>query len=147
MTSTTTRPEHETTTRLGHLVAALVDTALLWVVNVRPGWRSVPFLTAEAGQVVVLVDIALAVGVVVNLVCLARPQRLVRLLGDVLTTAFALVVLWRARGVFPFRFDDPAVDWAGVLRVALPVTGVLVLVAFLVQVVKLVRALTMPSGT
>lgn len=127
--------------RTGYLVAALIDVALLVLINVSPGWRVVPFLTEQAGDVVRVVDIGLAVGIVVNLVCLVVPRRLVVLLGDVVTTAVGLVVLWRMWVVFPFDFHDSAVDWAIIARIALPMVWVVVFIALVVQAAALVRAL------
>ncbi|MEO6087906.1 MAG: hypothetical protein ABIQ18_32835 [Umezawaea sp.] len=145
MTSTAARSVRGRAKRAGYLIAALIDVVLLVLINVSPGWQVVPFLTEQAGDVVRVVDIGLAVGIVVNLVCLAIPRRPVVLLGDVLTTAVALAVLWQTWAVFPFDFADPAVDWATIARIALPMVGVAVSIALVVQAVALVRALVQPE--
>ena len=145
MTSTSTRSTRGMARRIGYLVAALVDVVLLVLITVSPGWQIVPFLTEQAGGVVRVVDIGLVVGIVVNLVCLVVPRRLVVLLGDVVTTAVGLVVLWRMWVVFPFDFADPAVDWATIVRIALPMVGVAVFIALVVQAAALVRALVQPE--
>ncbi|GGP75640.1 hypothetical protein [Saccharothrix coeruleofusca] len=142
MTSTTTRSARP----LGDLFAVSANVVLLVLVNLSPGWRAVPFLTERAGAVVVVFDIALAVGLVAAIACLVRPHRLVRLACDVVTTAFAMTVLWTTWSVFPFAFDDPAVDWASVLAVGLPSIGAVVLIAFLVQTAALVRVLWARTG-
>lgn len=145
MTSTSARSTRGMARRIGCLVAALVDVVLLVLINVSPGWRIVPFLTEQAGDVVRVVDIGLAVGIVVNLVCLAVLRRLVALLGDVVTTAVGLVVLWRMWVVFPFDFHDSAVDWATIARIALPMVCVAVFIALVVQAAALVRVLVRPE--
>ncbi|HEX6345879.1 hypothetical protein [Umezawaea sp.] len=146
MTSTSARSTRGTAQRTGCFVAALVDVVLLVLINVSPGWRVVPFLTEQAGDVVRVADIGLAVGIVVNLVCLVVPRRQVALLGDVVTTAVALAVLWRMWVVFPFDFDDLSVDWATIARIALPMVGVVVFIALVVQAVALARALVRPEA-
>lgn len=145
MTSTPARSVRRTAPRTGYFVAALVDVVLLMLINVSPGWRIVPFLTEQAGDVVRVVDIGLAVGIVVNLVCLVVPRRRIALLGDVVTTTVALAVLWRMWVVFPFDFDDLSVDWATIARIALPMVGVAVFIALVVQAVALARALVRPD--
>jgi hypothetical protein len=141
MTSTSARSVRRMAQRAGYLVAALIDVALLVLINVSPGWRVVPFLTEQAAEVIRVVDIGLAVGIVVNLMCLVVPRRLVALDGDVVTTSVALAVLWQTWVVFPFDFDDPSVDWATIVRIALPMVGAAVFIALMVQATALVRAL------
>ena len=47
--------------RAGYLIGALLNGALLWLVNVSPGWQAVPFLTQEFDGVLPL-SMALARG-------------------------------------------------------------------------------------
>lgn len=133
-----TRPR-EATRRGSCLAGALADIALLVSINVWPGWRAVPVLTGEAASVVVVVTIALAVALVVNVVCLVRPRRSLTAVGDVVGTAAGLVALVRTAQVFPFDFTDPATAWDTIVRLALVSIIVVVSIALLVQVVVLVR--------
>ncbi|MCX2951402.1 hypothetical protein [Lentzea sp. NEAU-D7] len=140
MTGTARKPA--TTARRGsYLAGALADTVLLVLVNVSPGWQAVPILTDAAADVVVAVDIALAIALVVNLVCLARPHRPLTALGDVVSTAAGLVALVRTLQVFPFAFAESTTDWATITRLALVSIIVVVCIALLVQLVVLVRVL------
>jgi hypothetical protein len=141
MTSTArTRPR--TTPRRGsYLAGALADVVLLVLINVSPGWRAVPVLTDAADAVVMVVDIALVVALLVNLLCLVRPRRPLTAVGDVVSTAAGLVALIRTVQVFPFAFTDPATDWATIVRLTLISIIVVVSIALLVQLVVLVRFL------
>lgn len=143
--TTTPRPTtHTASRRVAYLIAALVDVVLLYLVNEYPGWRALPFLTEAARDVVVSIDIALAVGVVVNLVCLLRPHRLPIRVGEVVTTAAGLAALVHLLAVFPFAFDGGTVDWATVTRTGLIAVIVVVSIALVVQLARLVATLLAP---
>jgi hypothetical protein len=146
MSSTARTSSHTTARRFSYLAGALLDVALLVLINVSPGWRAVPVLTGTAAEVVMAVDIALAVALVVNLVCLMRPQRAFTALGDVISTAAGLTALIRAVQVFPFAFPDSATDWATTVRLTLISIVVVVSIALLVQVVVLVRFVVTGRG-
>ena len=137
MTSTRTRRARRT----GYAVTAVVDAVLLVLIAVAPGWRVVPFLTERAAEVVSLV----VVGIAVDLMRLTWPLPLVVRLADVVTTTVALAVLWRTWALFPFDFGDSEFPWATIGKVVLPFLGVAVLIAFLAQVVALLRVLVDPA--
>lgn len=104
--------------RLGYLVAAAVNALLLYLVNARPGWEAVPFLTDDTRLVLGAVDASLLAGLLANLLyVVADPCRL-RAGGDAVTTALALYAMVRVWQVFPF---DVASGWDTVLRVLLVV--------------------------
>lgn len=56
---------------------------------------------------------ALADGVLLVLIniCLARPQRTLTAVGDVVGTTAGLVALTRTLQVFPFTFTESTTDW------------------------------------
>jgi hypothetical protein len=54
--------------RARYLVVAVIDAALVYLVNVWPGWQAVRFLTADTRQLLGLVNLSLVAGLVVNLV-------------------------------------------------------------------------------
>ncbi|MEV6715412.1 hypothetical protein AB0M48_25625 [Lentzea sp. NPDC051208] len=147
MTSTARTSSRTTARRGSYLAGALVDIALLVLINVSPGWRAVPVLTEAAAAVVIVVDIGLAVALVVNLLCLVRPRRPLTAVGDVVSTAAGLVALIRTVQVFPFTFTDPNTDWATIVRLTLISIIVVVSIALLVQVVVLVRFIAFGEGT
>ena len=102
--------------RVGHLVAAGVNALLLVLVNARPGWDAVPFLTDDTPLVLDAVNASIAVGLLANLVHVVADPREVRALGDAVTTAFGLYATVRVWQVFPFDVSD---GWDTVLRVLL----------------------------
>jgi drug/metabolite transporter (DMT)-like permease len=140
MSAIAQRPRHRTTHQSGHLAGALVDIALLVVINVSPGWRAVPVLTDAARGVVAAVDTLLAVALVVNVLrLLFAGPRLIRA-GEVISTAAGLTALLCVLVVFPFHFTDPDVDWATVTRLGLVSVVVVVSIALMVQLVRLAIA-------
>lgn len=126
--------------RVGYLIAAGIHVALLYLVNVSPGWEAVPFLTEDTSQVLGLVNVSLVAGLVCNLIYVLANPAWLKSLGDLLTTGIGLVVLVRVWQVFPFNFGDSAVDWALVARVLLVVGIVGSAIGIVVQFVSLLRA-------
>jgi hypothetical protein len=140
MSAITQRSQRRSAPQVGHLAGALVDIALLVLINVRPGWRAVPVLTDAARGVVVAVDMSLAVALVVNLLCLFFPRAWLIRAGEVISTAAGLTALLCVLVVFPFHFTDPDVDWTAVTRLGLISVVVVVSIALVVQLVRLVIA-------
>ena len=58
--------------RAGYVAAVVVNAALLFVLNVQPGWQALPFLTSATDHVLGLVNLSLAAGLAANLVYLAH---------------------------------------------------------------------------
>ena len=139
----TARRSRTTARRGAYLAGALLDLILLVLINVSPGWTAVPVLTSAAADVVVAVDIALAVALVVNLLCLVVPRRPLTAVGDVVSTAAGLAAVARVLQVFPFTFADSTTDWATITRLTLVSIIVVVSIALLVQLVVLVRVLVL----
>ncbi|WP_258723377.1 hypothetical protein [Cellulomonas sp. NS3] len=132
--------------RVGYVVSAVAGVVLLWLVNVRPGWEAVPFLTAETATVLGVVDAAVAAGVLANLVFVAADPPWLRALGDVLVDVVglvALVALWRT---FPFAFAPGPVDWATVAHVALGISVAGTLIGIAVGLVRLRQSLPPPRN-
>lgn len=102
--------------RTGYAIAALVNAALLYGVNVWPGWQVVPFLTDELEQVLGLLNLSLVIGIGVNLVYLFRDPPRLRALGDLITTGVGLLVMLRLWQVFPVDLDP---GWALLARAML----------------------------
>jgi hypothetical protein len=125
--------------RVGYAVAVLANVVILWLVTGWPGWRAVPFLTEATQEVLLVVAISLLAGVLVNLANLAIDQAWVKALGDIITSAIALIVLWRIWQVFPFAFHSSDVDWELVTRVAIGLAIAGCMISVVVQVVVLAR--------
>ena len=73
-----------TARRSGYVVAAAVNAVLLYLVDVRPGWDAVPFLTADTTLVLGAVNASLVAGLRLDrAVALEAPQgRIERAVGD-----------------------------------------------------------------
>jgi hypothetical protein len=136
-----TRRGSVATRRVGYVIAALFNATLLYLVNVWPGWRAVSFLTQDTRQVLGLVNLSLAVGLVANLVYLAKDGPRLKALGDLVTTGIGLVVMVRIWQVFPFDFAGWSTDWSGLVRVLLAVGIVGSVIGIAVQLISLVRQL------
>lgn len=125
--------------RFGYLVAIVVNAVLLYLLLVQPGWEAVPVLTAEADRVVGWVGASLGVGILANLVFLARDPVWLKATGDLVTTAVGLVATWRVWRVFPFDFSDISFDAALVVRILLVIAlvgGVIGILAAVGTIVK-----------
>jgi hypothetical protein len=127
------------TRRVGYVIAALCDATLLYLVNAWPGWQAVSFLTEDTRQVLGLVNLSLAAGLVANLVYLVRDTLWLKLLGDPVTTAIGLAAAVRVWQVFPFDFSGWSFDWSSLVRVVLAMAIVGSAIGLLVQLVALLR--------
>jgi hypothetical protein len=125
--------------RLGYTVAIIVNAALLGAVNGWPGWQSVPFLGGETAEVIPLVNVSLAVGIIVNVLNLVFDQSLVRVIGDLVTSTIGTAVIIRLWEVFPFEFHVSSVDWDLVTRVVLGFALAGCVISIIVQLVLLGR--------
>lgn len=132
--------------RLGYLVALLCGVVMLYLVNVWPGWRVVPFLTEDFLKVLGLLNFSLGLGVALNVVYLVADPRRWKPAGDLLSTAVGGVVLIRFWQVFPFDFTAASVNWALLMRGLLVVAIVGCLVGLVVQFVTLMRGLISGGG-
>jgi hypothetical protein len=126
------------TQRTGYAVAAAVGAVLLYLINARPGWETLPFLTAETEHVLVIINVSLAVGLAANLAYLVRPSSWLVPAGGLVTTGIGLAVLFRVWQVFPFDFGAGS-WWTLVMRVLLILGIAGSIVAVPVQIVSLVR--------
>jgi hypothetical protein len=137
-TSPSTRRPGTAARRFGHAVAVLVNAAMLYVVNVWPGWDALWFLTEDTSRVLGLVNASIVAGIVANAVYIVHDTGRLRSLGDLVTTVVglaAMVVIWQ---VFPFDFGDAGFDWALVVRIVLGVGIIASVVAIMAHLVSLV---------
>jgi hypothetical protein len=125
--------------RAGYAIGALVNAILLYLINIWPGWRIVPFLTDSMSQVIGLVNLSLIVGIVVNVLTLIVDRVRVKAVGDLVTLGIGIAVLVRFWQVFPFNFPPGPIDWELVARVVLVVSIIGSVIAVIVQCVVLIR--------
>lgn len=138
MSSSTKRPA-PATRRAGYLIAVAVNAALLYGINVWPGWSAVPFLTDDMELVLEFVNASLVVSMIANAVYVLADPRWLKALGDLLTTVVGLGAMVRLWQVFPFDFGETSFDWALVTRILLVlgiVGGVIGIIAALIALVR-----------
>jgi hypothetical protein len=131
--------------RAGYLIAILVNAAILYFINVWPGWHVVPFLTSATAVVLPWINGSIIVGMVANAVYLFADPRWLRAVGDIATTAVGLAAMVQVWIVFPFEFS-PATPWTLLARtvIALAIAGSAI--AIVVQFVTFVRELARTLG-
>lgn len=126
--------------RVGYVIAAVLNAALLYLLNVAPGWQTLSFLTNDTTHVLALVNFSLLAGVVVNVMYLACDPPWLKSLGDLVTTGIGLAVLIRLWQVFPFDFSGTSFNWALLVRVALVVATIGAVIGMVTQIVSLLRS-------
>lgn len=146
MTTTTTRRPSSATRRLGYGFGIVAGIVGLVLVNVWPGWESVPFLTSDTTEVLWLVNTSLVAGIVANLAYLMHDARWLVALGGVVTTGIGLAALIRIIQVFPVDFSDWDFDGTALVRILLIVAIVGSVIGIVAQFVALLRSLA-DSGT
>jgi hypothetical protein len=104
---------------VGYLVAVIVNSAMLFLVNIRPGWRELPFLTEDFVSLVWLINLSMLSSAVVNMVYLRYDPAWFKSLCQVGISAIALTVAIRVLQVFPFDFSQYSFNWAALARLLL----------------------------
>jgi len=132
--------------RVGYVVAVLVNAAVLYAVNVWPGWQALPFLTEDMRLVLGLVNASMLVSIVANMVSFVADPRWLKALGDIVTTAVGIAALVRMWQVFPFDFSGSSFDWALVVRVAMGVAIGGSAIALVVAFVSFVKSVGRPAS-
>ncbi|HEX6485922.1 MAG TPA: hypothetical protein VF012_04380 [Nocardioidaceae bacterium] len=143
MTSTvspkTRKPPSPAARRTGYVFSILINAALLFGINVWPGWDILPFLSDDFTKVVGLVNVSLWVSLAVQVVYLFHDAKPVKPLLDVVTLAVSIVVGIRMWQVFPFDFGDQTFDWELLFRILLGVGIVGMGIAIIVNLVSAFR--------
>jgi hypothetical protein len=124
---------------VGYCIAIAFSAAFLFVLNGRPGWQQMPFLTSDTSQVLWLVNLSLAAGIAANAVYLAYDPAWLKSLGDLATTGIGLATVIRVWQVFPF---DVSSGWSTAVRVLLVVAIAGSCIALVAQIVSLARWFT-----
>ena len=131
--------------RVGYVIAAALTAVFWYLVNVRPGWEALAFLTDDAERVIPLLDVSLAASLVANVLYLAYDAPWFKAVGDIATTSIGIAVLVRVWQVFPFTFTG-SFDWSLAVRVTVMMAIVGSIIAIAVNVVALVRGAAHAGG-
>ncbi|NUU05209.1 hypothetical protein [Leifsonia sp. C5G2] len=135
------RGQSSASRRAGYAIAILVDALLLFLVQVWPGWHALGILTPAAAAVVPWIDAAFIAGIVVNLLNLIFDRRLLKAVGDLVTTVIGLIAAIVVWDVFPFDFGAQGGGWEVLVRVLLVVAIAGSAIAIVVSLVVIARLL------
>jgi len=124
--------------KTGYLISAGVNAFLAVLVNYRPGWVVLPFLTASFVEVLWLINLTLIAGVATNLAYVAYEPAWFTSVGKLVVTAIGLAAAVSLFRVFPFGFMAYTFEWAVVVRVLLVLAVIGSIVAILIELVWLV---------
>ncbi len=124
--------------RLGYAVAVAVNAALLYVIIVRPGWQSAPWLTDDVTQVLWLVYLSLFASVVANALYMIYDRRRFKAMCQMIIAFINVVAALRILQVFPFDFSAYSFPWDTLTRWILILVIVGSGISFIVEFVRLV---------
>jgi hypothetical protein len=125
--------------RAGYVVAVIVNVIMWVLVNVRPGWRELPFLTADFLDILWVVNLSMITGAVANVAYLFYDADWFKSVCQIGVTAVGLAASIRMWQVFPFDFSSYLFPWEGITRVLLILAIVGSVVAIVSEVVKLAK--------
>jgi hypothetical protein len=126
--------------RGGNVGSALVNAAMLWGINIWPGWQVLPFLTSDMIRVLGIINASLTAGIVANLVFVVIRNRGIMALGNLVVLGIGLAAVLRLWEVFPFDFGDSWSGWPVVVRVLLGLGIAGSIIGALVEIVTLFRS-------
>lgn len=129
------------TTRGGTIGSVLVNAVLLWGINIWPGWKAVPFLTADMERVLGMINASLTAGIIANLIFVVIRNRGVMALGNLVVLGIGLAATLRMLEVFPFDFGDSWSGWPVVVRALLVLGIVGSIIGMVVEIVAMFRSL------
>jgi hypothetical protein len=141
VTQTRKRPT-QASRRAGYVIGILVNLAMLYAINVWPGWEVLPFLTAELTLVLGLVNASVIVNIAANVAYLVRDPAWFKALGDAVTTTVGLLAMVRMWQVFPFDFGASTFDWELLTRILLGVGIVGSVIGIVVALVRFARGIS-----
>lgn len=125
--------------RFGYTLAVALNGGMLWIAHQLLDWDWPRFLTDDFDRLLPWVTFSFVTSMVVNAGFLVRDRGRPRALGDLVTSAVALVVSQRTWEVFPFDFVGYARDWAWLCRTLLVIAIVGSAIGVLVNAIKLAR--------
>jgi len=123
-------------TRAGYIVAAAVDLVVLWIMNQLLGWGWPPFLTSSFQDLLPFIDVSLVASAVVNLSWAWRDPEWFHHLAQIGLNLIGLVVAVKTWQIFPFDFSGSG--WETVTRMLIALAVGVIVVATVVEVVKLI---------
>lgn len=132
--------------RAGYVVAIIVNLLVYGFINTWPGWDSFDFVTADAADVVPLVNLSIGVSILANIVYLVVDAPRVKAIGEMVVSAVAMVVSVIVLRVFPFDFSAYTFPWELLTRVVLVIAVIGSGISVLVNLYRAIRgSATLPT--
>ena len=126
--------------RFGYFLAAVINVALVYVVNNLLAWDVAPFLTNDFEKVLPIITVSLVATAVANVVYLFYDARWFKSLTQIGLLGISIAATARFYTVFPFDFSDYEFDWATIAKVVMIIAIVGAAVGIISEFVKLSRA-------
>lgn len=126
--------------RLGYLVGIGISAGILFVVNNLLAWDIVPFLTDDFDQLLPIINASLVASIVVNAIWILYDAAWIRSTGQIILNLTSIVVLVLTLRIFPFDFSRYSFDWGSLTKVIIVFLIVALVIATIVEIVKLVSA-------
>ena len=127
--------------RFGYLVGIAVSAGILYVVNHLLEWDIVPFLTTYFDQLLPIINASLVASIVVNAIWVMYDAMWIRSTGQIVLNLISIGVLTLTFQVFPFDFSPYSFDWEPLLKVLLVFVVLALVIATVVEIVKLISAI------
>ena len=128
------------------MVAIIVNLLVYGFINTWPGWDSFDFVTADAADVVPLVNLSIGVSILANIVYLVVDAPRVKAIGEMVVSAVAMVVSVIVLSVFPFDFSAYTFPWELLTRVVLVIAVIGSGISVLVNLYRAIRgSATLPT--
>jgi len=138
------------TRRFGYAIAVGINILLVVVVNNLLGWGWLPWLTPEFEKLLSVINLALGVNIVLNLLYMAYDVPPFKAATQIMVNLIAIAVLVRTLQVYPFDFsaydfpiDISAIDltWDLMARLLIGLAILWTAIAVVTEAIKLSRAL------
>lgn len=131
------RSESRSSREVGYLVAVLVNVIILVIVNIRPGWQELSFLTEDFAGILWLINLSMVFSAMVNLVYLWYDPAWFKSVCLVGVSAIGLAASLRTLQVLPFDFSAYSFNWSALTRLVLVLAIFGSAVAIVVELVRL----------
>ena len=137
MTAPPTSGESKRARKIGYVVGFMVNSIIMFLVNVRPGWRALTFLTEDFVDILWLINLSIVSSAVVNLIYLWYDPAWYKSLCQVAVSVIGLAVAIRILQVFPFDFSAYSFNCSALARLLLVLAIIGSLVAIVTELVQL----------
>lgn len=127
--------------RVGYVIAIIINLALLYLINVMPGWTAIDVLTAEFTTVLWIINLSLLLSVAANIAYIAYDSTWFKASCEFTLAAISLIIAIRMYQVFPFDFATFAFNWTVLARLIIVAVMIGSMIAMVVNAVRLVVAI------